>query len=359
MKHLFLSITAIASLYLAFCTALYAQNGLEFDKTVHDFGQVLMSNGPVSCTFEAVNTSNSDITIMSVTTSCGCTDVKWDHNAIKPGAKAKVSATYSNDEGPYPFDKTLTVKIAGQNKPIILHLRGISQERIKADSEIYTEVFGNALGLETAEFKCGNLEQGGSRREQFTVANLGKTPLNLSFASVSPGMKVEVKPNPIPAGEHATVSCTVSAQADVWGYNYYYATPVINGKNSGKSFRLRAFTADNFSSLSKEEKKLGSRPVFDESTFSFGHKKQGAKFQANFSCVNQGKKELVIYKVDVDYASAVAGEFPKIAAGKSGKFSVQVDTKDLPKGEALIMVTLTTNSPVRPIVTLFIAGIID
>ena len=332
---------------------------LEFDKTVHDFGQVLMSKGPISCTFTGKNTGSADVVIMSVTTSCGCTDVKWDHKPIKPGQSATISATYTNDEGPYPFDKVLTVKIVGQTRPVLLHLRGISQEEIKPDREIYKNVFAQDLGLESTEFKCSNLEQGTSRKEQFTVANLGTKPINVSFADVSAGMKVEIKPNPVPAGEHATVYYTISARPDLWGYNYYSATPVVNGKNSGKSFKVKAFTAQNFGNLSKEEKKAGSRPVFDESTFSFGHRKQGAKFQANFTCNNQGQKELEIYKVDVDYSGAVPGAFPKIAAGKNGKFSVSVDTKDLPKGEALVMVTLTTNSPIRPIVTLFIAGIVD
>lgn len=353
--YIFLSAICISSM-------LHAQNSrdlLKFDRTVHDFGQVLLSDGAVSCTFTATNVSSEDIYIQSVTTSCGCTNVQWDHNTIKPGQKAKVSATYSNDEGPYPFDKSLIVKVSGQTKPIMLHLRGISQEKIKADSEIYTNVYSNMLGLEKTEFKCGNLEQGSSRTEQFTVANLGGKEAKIEFANVSKGMKLEVKPNPIPAGEHASVYYTITTMPDMWGYNDYSATPVVNGANSGKSFTVKAFTAENFSSLSKEEKKQGSRPVFDESTFSFNHKKQGSKITASFSCKNQGQKELVVYKADSDFAGAVPGAFKAIPAGGSGKFTVELDTTKLPKGEALVMITLTTNSPIRPIVTLFIAGIIQ
>ncbi|MCQ2166068.1 MAG: hypothetical protein MJY49_01380 [Bacteroidales bacterium] len=41
------------------------------------------------------------------------------------------------------------------------------------------------------------------------------------------------------------------------------------------------------------------------------------------------------------------------------EMTVTLDTKNLPKGEALVIVSLTTNSPQRPIVNLFFAGIID
>jgi hypothetical protein len=38
---------------------------------------------------------------------------------------------------------------------------------------------------------------------------------------------------------------------------------------------------------------------------------------------------------------------------------VDIDTSDMPEGEMLTIVTLTTNSPLRPIVNLFIAGWIE
>lgn len=348
---------------LVSCGVLYAgQNSdetLQFDSRVHDFGQVLTTDGALSCVFVGKNVSGRTITIQSVTTSCGCTAVKWNHDPLAPGQSVKLSATYTNDEGPYPFDKTITVKIVGEQKPIMLHMRGIAQEKIRPDSEIYTVLFGQWLGLRESSFKCGNLEQGGSRSDQTTVANLSSKAIKLSFESVSDGLSVQVKPNPVPAKSHAVLYYTVTSRPDKWGYNDYTAIPVIDGKSSGKAISVRACTSASFSSMSKAEKAKGSRPMFKESTFSFGHKKQGAKVVANFECTNKGEQPLKVYKADSDFAGAVPSAFPEIAAGKTGRFSVSLDTKNLPKGEALIIITLTTNSPLRPIVTLFLAGWID
>ena len=82
------------------------ENGLELDKTVHNFGDVINGSGPLTCIFTMTNTSEKPAVIYNVVTSCGCTDVKWTREPIRPGQKGTISVTYSNDEGPYPFDKS-------------------------------------------------------------------------------------------------------------------------------------------------------------------------------------------------------------------------------------------------------------
>ena len=51
-------------------------DGIEIDKTVHNFGDILLDKGPVSCTFTIKNTSEKPIVIYNVTTTCGCTNVE-------------------------------------------------------------------------------------------------------------------------------------------------------------------------------------------------------------------------------------------------------------------------------------------
>ena len=97
----------------------------QFDKTVHDFGKVTLKDGPQSCTFTITNTGNEPLTIFAVISSCGCTDVSWTRESIAPGKTGTVTGTYSNDEGLYPFDKTLTVYMSAQDKPVKLHLKGV------------------------------------------------------------------------------------------------------------------------------------------------------------------------------------------------------------------------------------------
>lgn len=101
------------------------QAPLQFDKTVHDFGEVRMSDGELSCSFTLTNASADSLSIYAVISTCGCTNVSWPREAIAPGESGTINATYSNDEGPYPFDKSLTVYTSAQKKPVILHMKGV------------------------------------------------------------------------------------------------------------------------------------------------------------------------------------------------------------------------------------------
>ena len=201
---------------------------VRFDKTVHDFGDILVSDGPVSATFTAENVSGKNMLIYNVVSSCGCTDVTWTREPVKPGESGKVKATYKNDEGGYPFDKTLTVYVSGLQQPVILRLRGESHAKKLSLKEMYPVRFGN-LAFKSVDIKGGNMSQGQQKSGEIVVANLGKKPLDVKFKDVSPGLSLKLSQNPVPAGGTAKLSYTVTADRKHWGKNYYYATPLVDG----------------------------------------------------------------------------------------------------------------------------------
>ncbi len=349
---------------LAIQTGIQAQtrldNGVEFDRTVHNFGDIMLGSGPVSCTFNLTNKGGKPVVIYNVTTTCGCTDVEWTREPIRPDGKGEIKVTYSNDEGPYPFDKSLTVYMSDEKKPVILKLRGASIEKAKPLTELYPVHFG-AIGMKESALKCGNLEQGRSKSEAVMVANLSSAPIEVSFSDISKNLSIDIHPNPIPAGETAEMTFTVTADRNVWGKNTYYATPVVNGKtvksNDGKSrIGIWAFTKENFSDMTDEQKQKGPMPRFDTSTFSFGKAPKGSEIHAEFTFRNEGKRPFCIYKVDTDACCYSHSTIPVAAPGETVSFRVHIDTKDMKAGESLTIVTLTTNSPTRPIVNLFVSG---
>ena len=332
---------------------------VEWDKTVHDFGDIMVTDGPLKCTFKVTNISGKPLAINNVVSSCGCTDVKWTREPLKPGAAGTVEATYDNSQGPYPFDKTLTVYVSGLKKPVILRLRGSVHAKEQPLSELYPKKWG-ALGLKDTEIKLGNMEQDNQRGDAVNVANLGNSPLRVEFDAVTPGLKIEVSPNPIPANSTARMKYTVTADRSTWGKSWYYAEPVIDGKRyKGAQIGIWAFIKENFADMSQAERNKAAQPVFEASTFNFGKIKAGTPVEAEFRFTNAGKSPLVVHKADSDSPAAVPGTVATTPAGGKGSFKIPVDTKQLPKGETLIIITLTTNSPLRPLVNLFIAGAIE
>ncbi len=336
-------------------------NIVELDKTVHDFGDVLTSDGALTCTFTAKNISSKPMVIYNVVSSCGCTGVKWTREPVQPGKTGTITATYTNDEGPYPFDKNLTVYFSGVKKPVILRLRGSAHNKKQPLSELYPQKWG-PFAIKNPEIKLGNMNQGSQRSDAANVANIGTKPIRVTFEDVTEGMKIEVSPNPIPSGGTAKMIYTVTASREKWGKNYYYATPLVDGKRykgDGKRIAVWAFTKEDFSDLSQEEKNKGAQPLFEGSTFSFGRVKAGKKVDAVFSFTNQGKSPFQVYKVDADWARTTADPIPVAGPRQKGSVKVHLDTTGMPEGEALVIVTLTTNSPLRPIVNLFLSGVIE
>ena len=356
MKQLF---CIISIMFMALGSA-FAQvkisDGLEVDKIVHNFGDIKLKSGAVSCTFTLTNTSNKAAVIYNVVSTCGCTDVKWTREPIMPGKKGTVSVTYSNDEGPYPFDKTLTVYISDVKKPVLLKVRGVCYEQPKPLTQSYPIAFG-PLGLRETEFKCGNLEQGEQKSEAAMIANTSDKPITVSFTNISDNLNISVSPNPIPAQSTAEMSFSVTADRSLWGKNHYYATPLIDGKTYGnKALAIWAYTRENFDKISEEDRSNGPKPMFKESTFEAGLIKKGDIIHATFTFENTGKKPFGVYKVDIDAPKWAHGRIPPTYPGETTTFTVDIDTSKMPAGEMLVTINLATNSPLRPIVNLYITG---
>ena len=333
-----------------------APETVEFDKTVHDFGDVSVTDGPLSCTFTLTNKGTEPISIYEVVSSCGCTDVKWTKGTLAPGQSGSISATYKNEDGPLPFDKTLTVYISGVKRPVVLRLRGVVHEKKKSLSELYGAQKLGDFGLKARQFKTSTLKQGLSTSETATVANLGKKPLKVEWTDVSPQLTVSVSPNPIPAGSTATLSFTIQSDSTLYGKTIYSATPVLNGKKAESHLEVSAFTQENFASWSARERDDAALPVFSASTYNMGVVQQGSRLELDFECTNKGKTAFHIYKADVEHAALRPVSLPDVAPGAKGLMHFSLDTSALPKGENVIMISLTTNSPLRPVVNLFVAG---
>lgn len=90
----------------------------------HDFGNIKEANGPVSCTFEFVNTGDKPLLIIDATASCGCTRPEYPTKPIKPGKKGKIKVTYSPIGRPGAFKKSVKIKTNGRERSTTLHIEG-------------------------------------------------------------------------------------------------------------------------------------------------------------------------------------------------------------------------------------------
>ena len=338
---------------------------IRFDRKVHDFGDVLIAEGPVSCIFTFTNIGKAPLVIHNVISSCGCTTPEWTREPVKPGATGTIPATFSNDQGPYPFDKTLTVYVgvgsSSLDRPVLLRLRGVSHEQKKDLDELFTTHIGN-LGLRKTEVSIGYIDQGVVKSDQMQVANLSKGELTVATASVTPGLTVTVTPNPIPARSMARLTYTVNPAEmgrTAWGRQQYDVTFRLNGRDYSDKLSVSGVIKDNFEKLSKEDIERAGIPVVDRSYFEFGEVKKGATVNATYSIRNKGKNPLTIHHIDGrGNAAEIQTKLPlTIKPGGKAEVKIKLDTAALDyQGEVIEVLTVITDAPSKPILNLFITG---
>lgn len=73
--------------------------------------------------FEFKNTGKEPVVITSAQGSCGCTSTDFPKTPVLPGTSTKITATF-NAANKGSFAKTVTVKIASEETPVVLTFKG-------------------------------------------------------------------------------------------------------------------------------------------------------------------------------------------------------------------------------------------
>lgn len=358
-KRIFLY-TALTVLLSVLSARVSAQGSLEFNKHVHDFGDLLLSDGEQKCTFTYKNTGDKPVVIHNIVSSCGCTEPKWNKAPIMPGKSGEIEVTFLNDQGPYPFEKVLTVYTSSSKKPVLLKIRGVVHKKKRPLGELYPYTCGTA-GFRMERLDMEHIVKDRSKTETFPVANLSQSPMKISFYPVPDGFSVVV-PESIPPMSTASVSVTCDTKQfgeNVWGRKNYRLPVTVNGKPSG-SIEISVLVKPDFSDMPASKKAFGPMPVFKKSSYVAEMVKKGEKIVREFTFTNNGKEDFLIYAVDSSRPeSKVTYPETPVKQGASATVKVEIDTADLPMGETLFTFTLVTNSPARPLVNLFVSvGII-
>ena len=332
---------------------------IEFDAKVHDFGDILISDGPVSCNFKFRNIGTDPIVVHNVVSSCGCTTPDWSREPIRPGESGNIKVVFSNNQGPYPFEKTLTVYVSGVNRPVVLRIRGTVHEKKKDISALFPIHMGK-LGIRKKSMSLGYIDQGTSKSDNMEVANLSREKLSVTFCETTPGMEVTVSPNPIPAKSTATMTFRVNTRKMAeqgWGKQNFYTKFKVGDKTYEEQFQVTATIKDNFGNLTAEQIKKAGVPTVDKSYNELGEVKAGTVVESHYKIRNTGKEPLTIHKVETESKGVTcltACPFT-IKSGETADFGIKYDSTGQ-DGEVLVILTAICDSPSKPMFNLFLTG---
>jgi opacity protein-like surface antigen len=122
MKKLFLAASVLLLSAGVFAQAKKAEDVVKFKELAYDFGKIKQGT-PVSHEFGFTNISTSPVIIESAVPSCGCTTPVKPEGAIAKGKDDKITAGF-NAANVGPFNKTITIKVAGVDLPVQLRITG-------------------------------------------------------------------------------------------------------------------------------------------------------------------------------------------------------------------------------------------
>jgi len=94
----------------------------KFEEIEHDFGKVIQGES-VTYEFQFTNTGKTDLIIVDVSTSCGCTVPSFPRTPIRPGDKGAIKVSF-NSAGKFGFQaKNILVVANTQPNTTLLRIK--------------------------------------------------------------------------------------------------------------------------------------------------------------------------------------------------------------------------------------------
>lgn len=95
---------------------------VKFKEVAYNFGKIKQGS-PVTHEFPFSNASEKVVVIETAQASCGCTTPVWPQAPVAIGKSDKITAGF-NAAAPGPFNKTISVKLAGVDGYLTLTISG-------------------------------------------------------------------------------------------------------------------------------------------------------------------------------------------------------------------------------------------
>ncbi len=156
----------------------FAQGIMNFKEETFDFGNIDEGTQAIH-EFEFTNTGNQPIEISKVEASCGCTSPTFTKEAVMPGKKGKIKASFDSNGRPGMFLKSLTVKNNTQKPNLLLYIKGFVKGKKVENNPNPTNVVATplsappAIQMEKNQYDFGRVESGNRSKHRFMIYNSG------------------------------------------------------------------------------------------------------------------------------------------------------------------------------------------
>lgn len=338
---------------------------------VHDFGVILEQDGKVHCMMRVVNTGTEPLIIVKAQAGCGCTAIQFPQEPIQPGDTATVGITYNPSGRPGQFTKQVLVTTNTMPQRTIVEISG---NVIPSDATLDEQypVRAGSLRISQSIIPFGELVKGKNKTLYLSAYNASTDTVMVTVMGFKPHLRLAVVPDTVPPARVTALTVHyLSDKAPLWGLNtdtvMVFCRSLRHRPTDGPvgmaEIQVMAQVIEDFDSLSDKDRH--DAPVIsvdcgdriDLGTIT----KQGERVTRTFTITNRGKRPLAIRRLWVPDGEGitVTANRTEIKRGKSATVTVTVDTSRQ-QGDLLnVPLTVMTNDPVTPRLTIRLVGIID
>jgi hypothetical protein len=341
----------VCTVVILFGVLAFGQPRLEFEKTVHDFGQINESGGTVEYTFIVRNSGNEPLVLNSVKASCGCTTPFWTNEPIAAGQAGKITASYNPYNRPGPFNKSLSVVSNAANGTTTLYIKGQVIPRVKSIEDHLPIKYG-ALRMKHRSFNFGRITTEKTAIQDFEVYNDSDEALLFKVDQIETPDHISLTfvPEQLAPKTKGVIRIAYDPnKKNALGYQSDKMVIKTNESADGEKILYVISTVEEFfPAMTDDELAKAPRLKLSKTSHDFGKVVAGAKVETELLITNEGKSDLMIRNTQSNCDCVVASyDKSVLKPGESTKLKLVFDTMNR-NGRQYKNVTVFSNDPNAP-----------
>jgi hypothetical protein len=338
-----------------------ADADIKWLKVNHNFGAFNESDGPVTCSYQYVNSGDKPLVIVSARATCGCTSPKYSNKKLAPGDTAEISVTFNPAGRIGRFEKKVYVETNTRDSRSILTLGGVIIGSPETLAQRFPYDFGR-LRLSNRIVPLGEVYKGRTKSIFVDLYNSSLDTLRPKAIDMPEYLEADMSPEILPPGQQGTLVLYVrSNKCSQWGLVEGKVTLVDDRINPSDTINLTTVLTVNedFSKLSEDEFAKSAHASLSSDALDFGtiDTTSSELITRTFTIKNTGKNKLAIRRIYTDTEGVEIYYNPKdIKSGNTSDVTVTVAPNQL-QGEMLnSRISVITNDADNPTQSIRIVG---
>lgn len=245
-------ITILFSLLTLFDAAAQDNPALKFNPVQWDFGAIEENRGSVSHNFTLTNISREPVTILHISTSCGCTTTEYSAKTVMPSATEQFTVSFDprGFEGAFEKNIYVTTLSGSERYRNTLKIKGAVNARPKTAEDLYPFYMAGGIRFDRADVAFNYVGQGQVKSTVVKYMNTSDKDVKICFEPQhASGLLAIFAPETLCAGCTGQITLTYDLEKETSAYGMRHDTNflIADGIRSSRPLYTAMIGVDDFS----------------------------------------------------------------------------------------------------------------